>query len=106
MWQRLVDKKDEWIGGTLVNCGNQFDCGWNKATPGGERTKIVDLLLTEKMFSIIGQEFLCGGMLNHIGLSPYDTPGDEDTLTFVGIENHRFYMIPPKKALTHDPDSS
>ena len=108
MWQRLVDKKDEWIGGTLVDCGDDMDRAWGLSAPNGtgERTLIVDFKLTDDEFNVIGEEFTCGGGRQHVGLSPYETPGDENTLTFRGYGNHQFYLIPPKKALTSDPDSS
>ena len=77
MWEQFVEKKKEWIGGTLEDSGDSIDqtlFGGLKA-----RTEIVDIVLKENgkesaWFEVVGKDFSCGGDVGHLGIIDIKEP--------------------------------
>ena len=94
LWGQFVDKKAEWIGGTLQDFGDSMDAvlGFK----GGE-TKITDIILRENgadsaFFSVEGEKFGCGFDVHCGGISGHQ---EEPWLTFSGYGGHRWRIKKP-----------
>lgn len=88
LWQQFIDKKDQWIGGTLV-----------ELTPGYRdsvvETTIVDITLEPNgedsaFFSIEGVNFSCGFDTEVGGIAGIQDKQRPGGLWFSGYGGHRF----------------
>ena len=87
LWNQFVERKDEWIGGTLHEDGDSMDraMGLDPMT-----TTITDIVLKPNgeesaYFGVVGEDFECGFDVGHGGLGP---AYDDDWFTFVGYMGH------------------
>lgn len=93
LWGKLVDRKDEFIGGILEEIQDSFP-----QMPGeAPQTKIVDITLEPNgedsaMFHIVGEIYSCGFDVEHGGI----TAGEEGWLTFSGYGGHEFRIQKPQ----------
>lgn len=69
MWQELVDQKDKWIGGTLKEFGDSTDRRIMKPELIGIETIIVDFVLTDDRFEVVGEDFSCCGARDYLGIT-------------------------------------
>lgn len=83
MWQQFVQKKEEWIGGTV------------RDTSGGLHvdTEITDIELTPNgpdsaCFTVVGKDFTCAGDVRHLGIASPDLIGDKTFLCLHGFGGH------------------
>ena len=95
MWNQFIEKKEEWIGGTLLDEGDSMDQGLGLAGEEGSRTKITDITLTPNgetsaFFSIVGEDFNCGFDVGVGGISCQ--PKGEPWLTLSGYGGHTFHI--------------
>lgn len=97
MWSQFIERKNEWIGGELVDEGDDFDkaMGYKPHT-----TKIIDITLEPNgtdnaFFSIVGETFTCGFDCTVGGISGRQV-GD-GWLVFSGYDEHIFKI---KKAIS------
>lgn len=90
MWQDLIDQKEQWICGKLIDFGDSMD---RKMGCEPSETIIVGFILSEKYIDITGEDFSCGGDRQYIGLT-----GDEvkNGLAFAGYGGHIFHIIKPE----------
>jgi hypothetical protein len=90
LWSQFVERKQEWIGGTLEDFGDSMDAAMGLL--GEDRqTEITDITLTPNgktgaAFTIEGKDFGCGGDVSCMGV----TAGEEGWLTFAGYGGHTF----------------
>ncbi len=66
LWEQFVDRKDEWIGGTLVDVAD-----------GAPPTTIIDVTLSPNgsdsaAFDIVGEHYSCGFDVRYGGIVPGD----------------------------------
>jgi len=93
MWQELVDKKDQWVGGKLKDFGDTIDRALVKPELIGMETTIVDFRLTDKWFEVIGEDFNCGGSRDHIGITGSPKfPIEGSGLAIAGYAGHEFHI--------------
>jgi hypothetical protein len=95
MWQQLVDQKDEWIGGRLIDYGDEID---RALFDYPLETVIVDIELTERTFHVIGEEFTCGGGRQYVGIMArpeFEVP--ENGLAITGYGGHEWHIVKPAK---------
>lgn len=86
MWSQFIEKKSQWIGGTLEDFGDSID-----RALGQERmsTEITDIKLEANgddsaWFGVVGKDFECGFDVGHGGV----TGGDPGWITFSGYLGH------------------
>jgi len=93
MWQDLIDQKEQWIGGKLIDHGDAMD----KALMGDQyepmETEIVDFELTEQWFGVKGKEFDCGGSRAVVGICGEHV---ENGLAIHGYGGHRWDIVKPQ----------
>jgi len=94
MWQELVDQKDKWIGGTLKDFCSPSDRRIVKPELIGAETTIVDLVLTETVFYVYGEDFDCSGNRDDLGLTHVTEfgPVPPGTLIILGYGGHEFHI--------------
>lgn len=99
LWNQFVEKKDQWIGGTLQDFGDSMDRVWGIADKNGMVTKITDIKLEPNgeesaWFEITGKDFSCGFDVKHGGIG-----GDQAKpwLTFSGYGGHTFRIKQKEK---------
>lgn len=97
MWQDLVDQKDKWIGGKLIDHGDSMDrrllaIGISQHTKFPAETTIVDFNLTDEWFSVVGEDFECGGSRECVGIGSDKV---ENGLALCGYGGHRFDIVKP-----------
>lgn len=63
MWKEIVARKSEWIGGTLVDSGDNCDRDL------GYKPQSTTIILHDHFFAVIGKEFTCGGDTSILGVS-------------------------------------
>lgn len=94
MWQDIVDQKERWIGGKLIDYGDHMDrvifAKNGKFTP--METTITGFNLTEKWFGVVGEDFECGGLRDIVGLVNVKV---QNGLAFVGYGGHRWDIVQP-----------
>jgi hypothetical protein len=90
MWQDLIDQKDKWIGGKLVEHGDSMDRALMKEGTFPMETEIVDFKLTDEWFGVVGKDFECGGHRSVVGLTGIKV---ENGLAISGYGGHRFDII-------------
>lgn len=97
LWGQVVDKKEQFIGGTLEDFGDSMDCTLfgSKA----HRTTITDITLTPNgddsaFFSVEGEKFRCGFDVKHGGV----TAGEDGWITFGGYGGHTWRIKAIAKA--------
>jgi len=92
MWQELINLKDKWIGGKLIDYGDPID----KALMGDKykpmETEIVDLKLTDETIEFIGKDFPVIYNRKYIGLVAIHV---ENGLAFSGYGGHRIDIVKP-----------
>lgn len=92
MWQGIVDQKDKWIGGRLIDHGDPIDrvlfAKDGDFTP--LETTIVDIKLTDEWFGVVGKDFECGGSREFVGLTNVRV---ENGLAFIGYGGHRWDIV-------------
>lgn len=91
MWQQLIDKKAEWIGGTLTDFGDSMDRQMFGGDP--HKTEITDFELTDKWFGVKGKEFDCGGSREFVGITGEKRDGID--LLFSGYGAHEWGITKP-----------
>ncbi len=92
MWQDIIDQKEKWIGGKLVDEGDFMDRADPK-TPGlPMETEIVGFELTDEYFEVKGRDFNCGGTRDILGISPEHV---DNGLVLRGYGGHIFSIIMP-----------
>ena len=92
MWQDLIDQKDKWIGGQLIDHGDSMDRSLLKPELLPAITTITGMELTDDSFRILGEEFNCGGSRQYIGLTSEPV---ENGLAFSGYGGHRWDIVKP-----------
>ena len=96
MWAEFVERKADWIGGTLVDTGNTFG---HTGLP--IRTPIVDMSFKKGFFAIHGERFSCGGDRTVLGIAPRRAVGQvdapDDSIFFIGYGGHRWWIEPPTR---------
>ena len=95
LWSQFVERKEEWIGGTLQDFGDTMDIamGYN-----GGVTEITDITLEPNgkdstFFSVHGKDFGCGFDVEVGGVTGMDELAHFDTglwLTFRGYGGHKW----------------
>jgi hypothetical protein len=86
LWSQFVDRKAEWIGGTLEDFGDSFDSAFGLS---GSTTTITDIALEPNgkehaAFSVIGANFTCGGSTEYLGV----VGGEPGWITLRGYGGH------------------
>lgn len=94
LWEQIVARKAEWIGGTLVDEGDGSD-----RAPGEPpaRTTITDMVLTENQFSVKGEDWSCSGHLEVLGIQGTMIAPEPGAIVFYGYGGHTWYIVPPVK---------
>lgn len=75
MWQQFIDKKEEWIGGKLIDRGDIFDVMHGMADPDDPAVTVIkDIRLKPNgkdgaFFQVEGEDFTCGGSVEYLGIS-------------------------------------
>jgi hypothetical protein len=87
MWSQFVEKKEQWIGGTLEDFGDAMD----QALSDSLTTEIKDIVLRANgsdsaFFEVIGEDFTCGSDVKYFGV----TAGEEGWITFSGYGGHKW----------------
>lgn len=104
MWGQFIEKKNEWIGGTIQDFGDSMDrriMGISGNGPLGE-SKITDIELrpngeTSAFFEVKGEGgFGCGFSVDHGGI----TSGEEGWITFSGYGGHKWRIKKPENQST------
>lgn len=95
MWDNFAAAKDQWIGGTLIDCGDGDPIAAVVAPvpEGGARTTIVDFEVTPDLFLVIGDEFNCGGARQYLYIAGESRYGDGFEVG--GYGGHQFHFIKP-----------
>ena len=104
IWQQLVDRKEEWIGGDIEDFGDSFDRRFCDEGTFPIRGKISDMEFRKNptcdeekyppgmWFGVSAVEgFSCGGDTEHVGI----TGGEEGWLTFSGYGGHTWRIRRP-----------
>ena len=96
MWQQFVHRKDEWVGGTLIDYGDMFDRHYYKDGTYPMKTKIIDIQLKPNepdsaFFEVRGEDFTCGGDVKYIGLMP--TKAKAGGIFINGFQNHEWEIV-------------
>lgn len=95
MWQDLIDKKAEWIGGKIIDYGDFGDAFFGRPKP--TETEIVDIKLTDETIEFIGKDWPLKYNRKYIGISPIHV---EDGLALSGYGGHRIDIVKPKSIET------
>ena len=89
LWGQFVERKEEWMGGTLEDFGDSMDQHMFGADAHAITT-ITDITLEPNgdsaMFCVEGEKFGCGFDVQFGGI----TAGEEGWLTFSGYGGHRW----------------
>lgn len=90
LWGQFIDRKDEFIGGTLEDLEI---CFGHKCEP----TKITDVTLEPNgkesaFFAVVGEDYTCGFDVKYGGI----TGGKEGWLTLSGYGGHTWRFKEPK----------
>jgi hypothetical protein len=91
MWQQLVDQKEQWIGGKLIEYGDSMDRNLLKLKP--IETELLDITLDEERIMFIGKDFQCGGSREYMGISgspQFSVPANG--LAIEGYGGHEFHI--------------
>ena len=92
MWQDLIDKKADWIGGWLI----EEDCD----SPALAETELVDIRwadpaevggLPEDYIEFVGKDFTCGGRRSILGIPPHGHP--QDGIRFASPYGMSFMLV-------------
>lgn len=88
LWSQFVEKKDQWIGGTLEDEGDFFDRRMGAETA---KTKITDVVLRPNgedsaWFGVEGEDFSCGFDVKYGGIS--SSKQKTGWMTFAGYLGH------------------
>ncbi|PNX46287.1 MAG: hypothetical protein BV459_06690 [Thermoplasmata archaeon M11B2D] len=87
IWEQIVNKKDEWIGGLLET----INMPKGSETPANTVTVIRDIELKEfgdqLFFKVLGEQFACG---LQPGRGGGVIAGEDGWLTFCGVRGHRW----------------
>jgi hypothetical protein len=95
LWSQFVDRKHEWVGGTLRDEGDSMDQAMGM---GKLETEILDITLepngqTSAYFSVVGKDFTCGFDVQYGGIGG----GQGEWLTFGGYMNHEWHIRKPSR---------
>ena len=95
MWSQFIEKKEDWIGGTLLDEGDSMDQRMGLVKEGGTCTKITDITLgpngkDSAFFSVEGEDFTCGFDVSVGGISENQKGGN--WLTFSGYGGHAWHI--------------
>ena len=95
LWSQFIERKEEWIGGTLQDFGDSMDKMLGMGEMG--ETIITDITLEPNgddsaFFSVEGKKFGCGFDVGHGGISGR---GEEGWLTFSGYGGHKWRIRKP-----------
>lgn len=87
LWSQFIEKKDQWIGGTLEDSGDIMDRHMGAKTVS---TEILDIRLEPNgedsaYFTVTGKDFSCGFDVRHGGVIGNGKPG---WITFSGYMGH------------------
>ena len=91
IWQQMVERKDEWIGGTLTESdddGHAFS------------TRITDLTMTKNppsagwYFTVEGEDFSAVCHTDYLGVSQYGVP--EGSMGLAASFGMRWVLTPPE----------
>lgn len=88
LWSQFVEKKNEWIGGTLEELEDSFP---QLSDEGSPKTKITDIKLEPNgkenaYFSVAGEDYGCGGSTDCLGI----VGGEDGWITLSGYGGHRW----------------
>lgn len=91
LWQQFVDRKNEFIGGTLQD----MDQSW-PSDGSNPKTIIEDIVLRPNgkewaFFEVIGKDFGCGFCVTVGGV----VPGEDGWITFMGYQGHTWRIKEP-----------
>ena len=94
MWQQFVQKKDEWIKGTLTDLGDKFDKMFYPAGEFPMETIITDITLTmgspdSAILIFHGKDFDCGSDSQYLCIIP---DKDCEGLKFGGFAGHEWII--------------
>ena len=92
MWQQFVQKKQEWIGGTLQDFGDSMDKSLGITGEEPMSTKITDIKLspnglTSAFFEVEGEHFGCGFST---GIGGIGGTQEKPWITFSGYMGHKW----------------
>ncbi len=90
MWQDLVEQKEKWIGGKIINHGDFGDAFFDRPMP--QETEIADFKLTDETIEFIGVDWPIKYNREYIGISPIRV---ENGLAFSGYGGHRIDIVKP-----------
>lgn len=90
LWSQFIERKTEWIGGKLMDYGDNFDRAMAYKP---HETEITDVTLEPNgeesaFFSIVGKDFTCGFSTEVGGISGGQEGGD--WLVFAGYGGQKF----------------
>jgi hypothetical protein len=95
LWNKFVERKEEWIGGILHDNGDSMD----RAIGLGDLTteiRTIELRPNGEdsaWFGIVGKEFSCGFDVKYGGI----VAGEEGWVTFSGYGGHTWRIKQPEK---------
>ena len=97
MWSQFVEGKARFIGGRLIDHGDDFPGSDFPESNGIGKTVITDVTLTANgedsaYLTFHGENFGCSGDVKHLGISGEQSEG----ITFRGYGGHRFEVIAKK----------
>jgi hypothetical protein len=101
MWKELIEHKEKWIGGLLIDYGDSMDKQMTKKEKIPAKTIITDMVLTDDTFKVVGVDFTCMGSREHLGMTDnpqFELP--EGGLAFKGYDGHEWHIIKPKNKVT------
>ncbi len=90
MWQDLIDQKDKWIGGKIIDYGDFGDVFFGRDKP--SETKIVDFKLTDDTIEFVGEDWPIKYNREYIGLSSIKVANG---LALSGYAGHRIDIVKP-----------
>jgi len=94
MWQHLIDQKEKWIGGKLLDYGDSMDrCMFPDEIP--MTTEIVDFILDDEYFFVVGKDFRSGGLRSVVGIMTHGSfPIPQGGIAIFGYGSHEFHIVP------------
>lgn len=102
IWEQLLAKKHEFIGGLLIDLDN--DPLGRPMPAGGFRTTITDITLTPPKpgavygpyFEVHGADFICGGATAFLAVEGRE-PLVPNAITLIGYAGHQWEFAPPTR---------
>ena len=93
MWQELIDQKEKWIGGKLINRGTFYDRAEPKTEGLPAKTEIKDFTLHDGCFGVIGKDFSLFGDISNLWISAEHV---DKGLVIAGDSGQVFTIVKPE----------